>query len=218
MSDMITTPATARTDGAAEREMSSTTGRPKPSVAFVRWAGLGLTAGAAAFATTFFVYGVAETEIASRISDLGGLALQLGLFGLLTVMLRTGATGTSRIARGMIRFEFGLLSLATFWSVAHALVPDEMRGAIWLAVLDVFWPLSMLGMFVIGIKVAVAGRWTGLLRAWPLVAESWAIVVLPIMGIFGPTVGGPAAGLHLLLGYGILGVLLARMPERTGAI
>ncbi len=184
----------------------------------MRWAGLGLTAGAAAFATTFFVYGVAETEIASRISDLGGLALQLGLFGLLTVMLRTGATGTSRIARGMIRFEFGLLSLATFWSVAHALVPDEMRGAIWLAVLDVFWPLSMLGMFVIGIKVAVAGRWTGLLRAWPLVAESWAIVVLPIMGIFGPTIGGPAAGLHLLLGYGVLGVLLARMPERTGAV
>jgi hypothetical protein len=218
MSDMITTPAAARTDGAAEREMSSTTGRPTLSVAFVRWAGLGLTAGAAAFATTFFVYGVAETEIASRISDLGGLALQLGLFGLLTVMLRTGATGTSRLARGMIRFEFGLLSLATIWSVAHALVPDEMRSAIWLAVLDVFWPLSMLGMFVIGIKVAVAGRWTGLLRAWPLVAESWAIVVLPIMGIFGPTVGGPAAGLHLLLGYGILGVLLARMPERTGAV
>ena len=58
MSDMITTPATARTDGAAEREMSSPTARPKPSVAFVRWAGLGLTAGAAAFATTFFVYGV----------------------------------------------------------------------------------------------------------------------------------------------------------------
>ena len=95
----------------------------------MRWAGLGLTAGAAAFATTFFVYGVAETEIASRIRDLGGLALQLGLFGLLTVMLRTAATGTSRVARAMIRFEFGLLSLATFWSVAHALVPDEMRGA-----------------------------------------------------------------------------------------
>ena len=57
------------------------------------------------------------------------VALQLGLFGLLTVMLRTAATGTSRVARAMIRFEFGLLSLATFWSVAHALVPDEMRGA-----------------------------------------------------------------------------------------
>jgi len=110
-------------------ELPSAAARPKPSVAFVRWAGLGLTAGAAAFATTFFVYGVAETEIASRIRDLGGLALQLGLFGLLTVMLRTAATGTSRVARAMIRFEFGLLSLATFWSVAHALVPDEMRGA-----------------------------------------------------------------------------------------
>ena len=58
-----------------------------------------------------------------------------------------------------------------------------------------------------------AARSTGRLRPpGPLVAESWAIVVLPIMGIFGPTIGGPAAGLHLLLGYGFLGVLLARMP------
>jgi hypothetical protein len=217
MSDMITTPATARTDGAAKREMSSTTGRPTPSVAFVRWAGLGLTAGAAAFATTFFVYGVAETEIASRISDLGGLALQLGLFGLLTVMLRTGATGTSRLARGMIRFEFGLLSLATIWSVAHALVPDEMRSAIWLAVLDVFWPLSMLGMFVIAIKIAAAGRWLGLARWWPLVAESWVIVTLPAMGIGGETVGQYVGASHLVVGYVALGVILMARPHLVGA-
>jgi hypothetical protein len=46
-----------------------------------------------------------------------------------------------------------------------------------------------------------AARGTGWLRPpGPLVAESWAIVVLPIMGIFGPTIGGPAAGLHLRLG------------------
>jgi len=44
------------------------------------------------------------------------------------------------------------------------------------------------------------------------------MVVLPIMGIFGPTIGGPAAGRHLLLEYGVLGVLLARIPERTGAV
>ena len=64
-----------------------------------------------------------------------------------------------------------------------------------------------------------AARGTGWLRPpGPLVAESWAIVVLPIMGIYGPTIGGPAAGRHLLLEYGVLGVLLARMPERTGAV
>lgn len=226
MSEITTTPATARTDtrtDTSRSDVASATSSTTPAVparitrSAVRRAGVGLAAGAAAFATTFFVYGTADSGLASRISDLGGLALQLGLFGLLAVMLRTGATGHSRFARGMIRFEFGLLSLASIWSVLHAVVPDDMRGAGWLAVLDVFWPLSMLGMFVIGIKVAVAGRWTGLLRVWPLVAESWAVVVLPIMGIFGPTVGGPAAGLHLLLGYGILGVLLARMPERTGA-
>ena len=55
--------------------------------------------------------------------------------------------------------------------------------------LDAFWPLSMLGMFLIGIRIAVAGRWTGVSRYWPMVAESWAVVTVPAMAIFGPTVG-----------------------------
>ena len=56
------------------------------------------------------------------------------------------------------------------------------RDDLWLAVLDVFWPLSMLGMFVIGVKIAFAGRWTGAARIWPLVAESWAVVSVPAFG------------------------------------
>ena len=40
-----------------------------------------------------------------------------------------------------------------------------------------------------------AARGTGWLRPpGPLVAESWAIVVLPIMGIIGPTTGDPLPG------------------------
>ena len=27
--------------------------------------------------------------------------------------------------------------------------------------LDMFWPLSMMGMFFIGIRIAIAGRWHG---------------------------------------------------------
>lgn len=212
MQELHTTPATVRTDVA---QRSSAT---MPSVAMVRRVGLGLAAGATAFASTFYLIGPQTGELGGRISDLAGLTFQLGLFGLLLVMFRTGATGTSRLARAMIRVEFGLLTLASIWSVLHALLPGDLQSAGWLAVLDVFWPLSMLGMFVIGIKVAVAGRWTSLLRFWPMVAESWALVTLPAVGILGYTAGAIVGGTHMLLGYGILGILLTARPRLTGAV
>ena len=73
----------------------------------------------------------------------------------------------------------------------------------------------MLGMFVIGIKIALAGRWRGALRWWPLVAESWAVVTVPSAVIFGQSVGDWVGATHLLIGYVVVGLLLARRPELT---
>ncbi|HSK59045.1 MAG TPA: hypothetical protein VK935_08335, partial [Actinomycetospora sp.] len=79
-------------------------------------------------------------------------------------------------------------------------------------VLDPFWPLSMLGMAILGVKVAVAGRWRGALRAWPVVAETWIFVALPSMVVIGPGIGSIVAGGHFIVGYGVLGLLLALRP------
>jgi hypothetical protein len=76
--------------------------------------------------------------------------------------------------------------------------------------LDLCWPLSMLGMFLIGVRIAVAGRWTGLSRWWPMVAESWAVVTVPALGIGGPGVARVVGALHLLVGYAVLGLVVAR--------
>jgi uncharacterized membrane protein YuzA (DUF378 family) len=150
------------------------------------------------------------------IGDLGSLVFQAGLFGLLTVQLRTRATGLGRGAVAMLRVEYVLLGLATLWTVLHGLVPS-FRDDLWLAVLDVFWPLSMLGMAVIGVKIALAGRWRGATRFWPLVAESWAPVVVPFFVLSGGAASGWIASGHLLVGYVTLGLLLLLRPELTGA-
>jgi len=71
----------------------------------------------------------------------------------------------------MLRTEYVLLTLATLWSVLHGAVP-AFRDDLWLQIMDLFWPLSMLGMFVIGVKIVFAGRWKGLARVWPSVASS----------------------------------------------
>jgi hypothetical protein len=83
------------------------------------------------------------------------------------VQLRTAATGTGRFARGLLKTEFFLLGIATLWTVLHGFAP-AFRDDLWLQIMDVFWLLSMLGMFVISVKIAFAGRWTGPARFWPL--------------------------------------------------
>lgn len=198
------TPAPARTDDGA--------------AAFpgVRRTGALVAGGAAIWAAAMALYSPQSTDpSAILVNDLGALPFQIGLFALVTTQRRTAATGTSRPARGMLRVEYVLLTLATCWTVLHAALPGS-RDAVWMGVLDLFWPLSMLGMFLIGVKIAFAGRWRGAARAWPLVAESWAVVTVPAMGLLGATAGRVVGVAHLLVGYVALGVILALRPHLTG--
>ena len=187
------------------------------TAAGVRRAGTFVTAGALIWAASMVTVGNNPSDsLGITISDLAALPFQAGLFALVTAQLRTGATGLSRVARGMLRVEYVLLSLASLWTVLHGLFPAA-RDEVWLAVLDAFWPLSMLGMFIIGVKIAVAGRWKGAARIWPLIAESWAVVTVPTFILIGDPVASWVGGVHLLIGYATLGVILARRPELTGA-
>lgn len=206
---VTTHPALARTDESDATVSISTTG--------VRRLGLGLTAGALAWAGAMFPLGSnPESSAGIAITDLTGLAFQLGVFALLTVQLKTRATGTSRAAVAMLKVEYVLLALASVWSLLHGAVP-AWRDATWLAVLDVFWPLSMLGMFIIGIKIAFAGRWQGVARVWPLVAETWAVVTVPCFILLGESVSNIVGPTHLVIGYAALGAILAARPQLTGA-
>ena len=203
---VTTTPAPARTDVAADRTAPD---------AGVRRTGWLVAGGAAIWAAAMAVYSPQTTDpVGIVVGDLGALPFQLGLFALVTTQLRTAATGTSRVARGMLRTEYVLLTLATLWTVAHAALPGQ-RDAVWMQVLDAVWPLSMIGMVASGVKIAVTGRWRGAARAWPVVAESWAVVTVPAMALLGAT-GGQIVGVaHLLVGYVTLGLVLARRPELT---
>ncbi|MBG0827507.1 hypothetical protein HS041_06995 [Planomonospora sp. ID67723] len=205
-----TSPARARTDVPADPPAG---GMP-PSVApgTVRRLGLTLTAGATLWATSIFLYGTTAGGFEGRVGDLTGLAFQFGVFALLTAQARTMATGVTWFARNMLKVEAVLLALASVWSLLHGVLPDAHRDSAWLAALDAFWPLSMLGMFVIGVKLAVAGRWRGPLRWWPLLAESWAVVTVPVFAVFGDDVSRWVGGAHLLVGYAALGALLAWRP------
>lgn len=169
-----------------------------------------LSLGAVAWAVVMALFGLNQTETWPLIGfGLGAGAFQVGLLCLLRVLWRTRALGDGRTARSALRVEAGMLVLAMASTFVDAIAVSDLTQPAWL-LLDAFWPLSMMGMFFIGVRIAVAGRWRGATRFWPLVAESWAIVVIPTMGIFGHAVADVVAPLHLLVGYTVLGVLVSR--------
>ena len=169
-----------------------------------------LSLGAGAWATAILLVGNNPSgQPGLAITGIGAGLFQVGLLFLLRVLWRTRALGEGRVARTVLRVEAVLVSLAMCSTFVDAVDVSDLSQPGW-ALLDAFWPFSMLGMFFIGIRIAVAGRWKGASRFWPMVAESWAVVVIPTLGIFGETVAQHVAWIHLVVGYTVLGVLVSR--------
>lgn len=207
------TPASARTD-------VLDTPQPRPagmSRDEIRRTGLVLAAGSAAWAVGMGIYGgTPDGDPGIAVGDLTGLAFQVGVLGLLNAQIRTGAIGTGTGIIRALKVERLVLVLAMVWSLLHGVVP-AWRDDTWLAVLDVAWPLSMFGMFLISLKVAFAGRWRGPARIWCFIAETWFMVTVPSMVIFGQATADVVGPLHLLVGYVTLGLILARRPDLVRA-
>lgn len=170
--------------------------------------GLLLSGGALAWAVGMVLFGLDPQTPAGEAgySATSGL-FQLGLLALLRVLWRTNALGTGRIAKAAIMVETALVTLAIGSTVADGIGVSDLSQPGW-ALLDACWPLSMLGMAIIGVRIAVAGRWHGVRRFWPVVAESWAPVTIGSLMIFGPSVAAVVGPLHLLVGYLVLGLLV----------
>ena len=203
----ITTPPTARTD-VRPGTPAPTADRPPRT----RAVGIGLAVTATVFAVTMAFGGPEASDLTERIIDLTGLAFQVGLFGLLWVMLGTAATGTGRVGRGLLHVERVVLAVASLWSVLHAVVPPAVQQAPWMVALDMFWPLSMFGMTVVGVTVAVVGRWRGLLRWWTAVGCAWFVASIPVAVLFPEGPGQVVGVAYMIIGFGGIGVLLALRP------
>lgn len=205
-------PPTARTDAPP-----APPARSGPDLTtLVRLGGVAMAVGAAAWALgSVLTYEVDpasdEYPFAYKASS---LLFQLGLVALVAVQLRTRATGTGRLARGFLHVEHGLLALAIASSLQWMFAPGVSEDAFFVA-LDLFWPLSMLGMAAIGIRIAIAGRWRGAARVWPAIAETWALVMFPAMAVVSEDAVSFVSAGHLLVGYTALGVILAVRPDLT---
>jgi hypothetical protein len=197
-----TTPARSDLAGPAPA-----TTRPRPYLVHGRMLSVGAAMWAVATAFTGVDPGDSTTEL--LVFGVGSGAFQIGLYGLLRALWLTQALGTGRLAHFFLRLEALFVTLAIGSTLVDMFGISDLSEPGWL-LLDAFWPISMLGMFLIGIRIAVAGRWRGASRFWPLVAESWAVVTIPTLGLFGYTAATVVSCVHLLVGYTVLGVLVSR--------
>jgi hypothetical protein len=209
---LSTTPAPARTDLA-----DTTRAAVGASTRLARRAGIAVATGSGAWAVANAALGTTPPAGTWQavVVNLAAVAFQIGLMFLVAVQMRSGAIGTGRLARTLLHVEHVLLGLATVSSLMWALTPDLYDTPIFL-IIDIFWPLSMLGMAAIGVRIAIAGRWKGVARFWPVVAESWAPITVPTAFLV-PAFAQYVGAAHLLVGYVVLGIILATRPELTRA-
>lgn len=137
---------------------------------------------------------------------------QLGLLAMLAVMWVTLATGPGRTARGILAAEVVAVVLAIAWTVPYLFDADRATTGI-LVVLDVFWPLSMLGVLVVGVLVARAGQWPNPVRYLPLAASLLIPVDLAVASA-PDDIRNAVMGGYLAMAYGALGVGLIRSAGR----
>ncbi|WP_328474726.1 hypothetical protein OHA21_15975 [Actinoplanes sp. NBC_00393] len=132
----------------------------------------------------------------------------IGLLALLTAMWVTAATGTGRWGRGVLAAEFVAVVLALGWTLPYLVEANRPNTGI-LVVLDLFWPLSMLGLVVVAIFVVRARRWPTPLRYLPLAAS--LLLVVDLAFAWTPDrIGSAITGTYLAITYGVLGVAMVR--------
>ena len=183
----------------------------------IRAGGVALTVGSIAWAITLLVTEPAPdaTSPSPTLEILGGFAYQIGLAGLLLAVWLTRALGHVRGARVVFVTEAALLALASVWSLVYAIDFRTQAHPV-MVVLDATWPLSMVGLIVLGVYLALARVWPTPIRQLALVASLWIPLDLAAMLIGGDTAGLAFRVTWLVVVWGALGVLIAVNGPRLG--
>jgi hypothetical protein len=94
----------------------------------------------------------------------------------LIALRRIGAFGEDRFSKTVFILQLVFLSLADCWNLYEILKPGH--GTVIYYVLDAFWPISNLCMFVTGLVILLKGNLEGWRRIIPLLVGCWIPVSL----------------------------------------
>lgn len=174
-----------------------------------RIAGVLLTIGATAWGIGTIVVGDDIYEGIQTLDTITGMLFVVGVWAFVWRVHVAKAAGT-RIGRiiplGLMVLLPGafLLNALSFGYATH----DEFP--LWLMILDACWPLSQLGMLVLGIAIAVTRRFEGSLRWLSLAAGLWFPVSMVAQILAGATASTFVSAAWLIGTYAVIGLRMTR--------
>ncbi|MED7924422.1 hypothetical protein SMD20_09280 [Nonomuraea sp. LP-02] len=190
---------------------TSSPARPVARPGHVRAAGLLLAAGATAWAASTVIVGDKIKDGIHDLDTITGMVFVAGLLAFVRLVAVTRGAGdgwTRIIPHGLLVVLAGafLLNALSFGYARHDDFPLP------LMILDACWPLGQLGMLVLGVVIAVKGRYRGALRWLPLLAGAWFPVTMAADLAGGSAVSVYVSAAWLLGMHAHLGVRLAARP------
>jgi hypothetical protein len=116
-----------------------------------------------------------------------------------------GALGDRGFGKIIFILQMLFLSLANVWNLYEWIQPGA--GTTLYYLLDTFWPVSNLCMFVTGITIAIKGHLKGWRRFMPLVVGCWLPIGLIAWAIFSRTPGMfLCIGIYSTLAWSLMGL------------
>lgn len=183
------------------------------NVGTIRGCGIATAVGGVVWGAAWLV-SPSSQEQNSQVEIWASGVFQLGLFALLAVLWTTAATGTGRAGRTVLAAEGVAVALAFAWTIPYLFDANRPTTGL-LVVLDLFWPVSMAGLIVVGVLVLRARRWPVPARYLPLLAG--LLIPVDIAVSWAPeTVRTVVMALYLAIAYGLLGAVITRDADRLG--
>lgn len=96
------------------------------------------------------------------------LSFLLGWLGSMAALRGTGAFGKLRWGRATSNAHFATLTIAILWQATQTYHNDFGKGSLLFTAGDLCWPISVIGMILVGIATLAAKRWRGWHRFTPL--------------------------------------------------
>ncbi|QYC37835.1 hypothetical protein Nocox_01005 [Nonomuraea coxensis DSM 45129] len=177
--------------------------------AAARVSGALLALGAVAWAVGTVVVGEKIQEGVQTLDTITGMMFVVGVWAFVRHVLADRASGVRAgrfIPMVLLVTLLGafLLNALSFGYATHDDFP------LWLMIMDAFWPLSMFGMLVLGVAIAVTARYQGMMRWLPLAAGLWFPVTMAAQILAGGTASTLVSAAWLTGTYAVIGVRLMR--------
>jgi hypothetical protein len=144
----------------------------------------------------------------SRLGAILGLVFAIGWLSNVAGLRALGVAGQRRGAKILLPLMTVTVAVAAGFQVFE--FADPGNGSLLYTITDIAWPFSMLLLLITGIAAIRAHVFDGWLRFTPLVAALWLPTGIVMMGLLGTTAGQAVAGIHVALGWLLVGYAVHR--------